>query len=101
LLAARDPAALTMDDRRLVVRQAVALAMTGDGTQLAELKQRYGTAMASGPLSGAFDLLTTGAGMSASVSNLSQVLQELDTLQSTLARYRAEFSQAPAASTGG
>ncbi|MFZ5608536.1 MAG: hypothetical protein ACOY99_02885 [Pseudomonadota bacterium] len=90
----RDDAPLGEDERRHLLRIAVALAMTDDKAGLRQLRQQYAKAMASGALSEAFDVITnTGTPNPRDLKAAVASLADIDRLQSFLASYRDALSQ--------
>ncbi len=87
--------ALTADDRRYILRQAIAYALQEDRTGLNRLHDRYSGLMTGGNFANAFELITSqedsaGGEISVIASNIASV----DSLQSFMAAYRSEFISA-------
>lgn len=83
---------LSMDERRQILRTAVAMTMTDREAELRVLRRRYEDAMANGPLGDAFDVITGNASLDpanlrAAVSSLADV----DRLESFMANYRQAY----------
>lgn len=88
-------APLSSQERRYLVRQALAYSTLDDRAGLNRLRARYGVLMREGLLSHAFDILTSEEDRSADqISELSRKIASVDQLTSFMAAYRAEFVDA-------
>ena len=86
---------LSSQERRYLVRQALAYSTLDDRAGLNRLRARYGVLMREGLLSHAFDILTSEEDRSADqISELSRKIASVDQLTSFMAAYRAEFVDA-------
>jgi len=85
-------AGLDKDQRRLVMRAAVASVMLSDQAALAQLRASYGAAMKGDALGSAFDIITAPDGPGAAgLSGLSEALTEIDRIESFMRTYKAAF----------
>jgi hypothetical protein len=91
---------LDEDDRRQVIRTALALSLSNQTERLNRLRTRYGTRMASGSYAAAFSVLTSTQQINVSdIQSLSKTLEGVDRLQSVLDTYRNEFKSGAAQTT--
>jgi tetratricopeptide (TPR) repeat protein len=87
--------ALDEDDRRQVIRTALALSLSNQTERLNRLRTRYGPRMATGSYAAAFNVLTSTQQINVSdIQSLSKTLEGVDRLQSVLDAYRNEFKSA-------
>lgn len=101
LLAARGNTALNDDDRRHVLRWAIASTLDNAPEDLTQLRSTYGEPMRTGLYSEAFQAIagaTSADGMA--VPRLSDNLSDVDTLEAFMASYRAAFRPAATAAEG-
>ncbi len=75
---------------RLVLRWAVALALTGNSAELAEMRRRFDAAMESGPYSDAYRVIATEIqrGVAFDYESIAQKIAEVDRFQAFMANYR-------------
>ncbi|RME65366.1 MAG: hypothetical protein D6782_06395, partial [Alphaproteobacteria bacterium] len=88
---------LSMDERRQILRYAVALAMSGRESELAGARQHFRPLMAGGPLFEAFDVISNTADRAN--TNLRAVTADIagvDRLEAFMSSYRAAFKSPPA-----
>lgn len=86
---------LSPDDRRLVMRAAVAETMLSDEAGLARLRTAYGAAMKGDALGAAFDVITSNDGAGAgNLAGLSNSLADIEKIEAFMKTYKAAFKQA-------
>lgn len=91
----RDEAPLGVNERRQLIRHAIALSLMDDRDGLADLRGKFFVAMRDGQLGNAFDLITADEVQSADkLTRLAESIASVDRLQSFMAAYREEFSTA-------
>jgi hypothetical protein len=91
-----DTAALSPDDVRTAMRQALAASLINDSATTTRLRTAFADRLAGSPYASAFSLLVSGGQMTpAQVDALSKTLQELDKLDSFMLAYRQAFQRIP------
>ncbi|MDA5193226.1 hypothetical protein [Govanella unica] len=89
-----DKRPLSNDERRQVLRIAVALSLDENVEGLRELRSRYNTPMADGAYAGAFDVITAKQDPSTKeIKALTESIASVNTLESFMAAYRKEFDR--------
>lgn len=83
------------DAKRLVLRAAVAQTMRGDEAALVALRSRFRSRMTGDALGAAFDIITAPTPDPNAVNSLSETLKAVDSIDATIAGYRAAFRQSP------
>jgi len=84
---------LTNDERRQVLRMAVAHSLDDNVEGLESLRQRYGALMAGGAYASAFNVITAQQDPSErEIKELTESIASVNTLESFMAAYRDEFS---------
>jgi hypothetical protein len=81
---------------RLVLRWAVALALTGDSATLGEMRKRFDAAMETGPYSDAYRVVATEIrrGVAFDYQTIADKIAEVDLFQAFMANYRERLQTA-------
>jgi tetratricopeptide (TPR) repeat protein len=83
---------LSNDERRQVLRLAVAQSLAEDPDGLRSLRERYGPLMADGAYAAAFDVVTAKQDPSArEIQELTESIASVNTLEGFMTAYRKEF----------
>ncbi len=89
-------APLTMDERRQVLRYAIALAMSGREAELAVTRRNFRVMMSGGPLFDAFDVITNEADRAnTDLRAVTADIAGVDRLEAFLSSYRNAFKSGP------
>ncbi len=90
LVPRKSPAGRDLDDVETqdLLDLAVAYNLAGDRKRLADLRRRFGTAMAAGPAAESFDMLTAESGRP-DVTRIAEQMAGVERIQAFMERYRA------------
>lgn len=89
----KSDAPLSNDERRQILRMAVALSLDDNAQGLQSIRERYGTLMADGAYASAFDVITAKQDPSErEIKELTESIASVNRLEGFMSSYREEFS---------